>query len=214
MTQTTIRPASTQRDGHIRSRSTVWATAQTGGTLTNTNATTPLITGCQFGTPNYDVFEAIAQFDCSSITSTQAVTNAKIEVTFGVSSAACDLKMLSISSSVGATVDTTDYVDSTTLSGKTVYGTIASGSISSSTTIQVTLTAAGIAAVQAAVAAGGYFECMIASANVIAGTTPTADERVRIESSEHATAGSRPALIVDHVSRPILTTHYFNQMAG
>jgi len=214
MTQTTIRPASTQRDGHIRSRSTVYATSQTGGTLTNTNASTPIITGQQFSTPNYDTFEGIVQFDCSAITSTQVVSNAVVEVTFGTSSATSDVKLVSISSAVGATVDTADYVDATTLSGKTVYGTIPAASIVAASTVQVTLTAAGIAAVQTAVTAGGYFEAMLASANTINAATPTGDERVRIESSEHATAGSRPALIVDHVSRPVLTTHYLNQMAG
>ncbi len=213
MTTTTIRPGGTQRDGHNRSRSTVYATSQTGGTITNTNLSTPMITGQQFSTPNYDTFEAVAQADCSSIAVGQAVTRARLEWTFGVSSTASDIKVIA-GSGAGASVDAADYIDATTLGAKTLYATLAAASVVSSTTVQIDLNAAGIAAVQAAVDAAGYFEYMVASSNTIAATTPTADERVRIESSEHATAGSRPALIVDHVSRPILTTHYLNQMAG
>ncbi len=216
MTQTTVRPASTQRDGRVRSSNAVYATAQTGSSLNNVNTVDPSTTGQRETAGTYEIFEFFASMDCSGITSSQAVTRAQVEITFSSAtvSSVSDLELYA--ANAGATVDTADWIDASTLSGLTLYGTIPAASIAVNTTVQCELNTAGIAAVQTAVSAAGYFSFVMVSKLVRQGTAPGAgvDQRVNIRTSENATASNRPALIVDHVSRPVLTMHYLQQMAG
>ena len=216
MTQTTVRPASTQRDGRVRSSNATYATAQTGSTLNTVNTTDPSTTGQRETAGTFEIFEFFASMDCSGITSSQAVTRAQVEITFhsATVSAASDLEIYA--ANAGATVDTADWIDATTLAGLTLYGTIPAASISANATVQCELNAAGVAAVQTSVGAAGFFSFVLVSKLVRQGTAPGAgvDQRVNLSTSENATAARRPALIVDHVSRPVLTTHYLNQMAG
>ncbi len=216
MTTTTIRPTSTQRDGRVRSSNAVYATVQTGSSLNTVNSTDPTTTGQRETAGTYEIFEVFASMDCSGISTAAAVTAASVEITFSSTTVSTVSDLEFRSGDAGALVETADWIDASTLASRTLYGTIAAASIATSTTVQCTLNADGIAAVQAAVVAGGYFSFVLVSKLAREGTAPGAgvDQRVNIRTSENATAGNRPALIVDHVSRPVMTTHYLNQMAG
>jgi hypothetical protein len=81
----------------------------------------------------------------------------------------------------------------------------------SAQTFQVTLDADGLAAVNAAIAAGSTVGFMWVSANIVAGTAPSGDERYQHAASENGTAASRPALIVEYdipAPIPVFDHHY------
>jgi len=201
MTVTTIRPSFTQADGRNRSSSTVLATAQAGSSINTTNSVDPLIVGQRLNGSTYELFITGANYDCSSIASTDSVSAASLEITFGGSteSNASDIEIWSYDQ--GTVVTSADWINPTTLSGSyTLLGTLDKSLIVNGDTVQIALNSAGIAAVQAAVTAGGNVGFTLLTNSTRIGTTPAADERVGIRSSENATAANRPALIVTHSS--------------
>ena len=210
MTVTTIRPSSTQRDGRVRSSSTVLATAQAGSSFNTTQTVDPLISGNRNNGGTYELFEAFIQMDCSSITATDVSSAAVIEITFGGTtvSGVSDLEFRAATPS--AIIADGDWINPTNMTaGNALYGTIAGASITSGATVQCTLDAAGIAAVQAAIAAAGYITCVIVAKSDRLGTTPPGDDRIGIRSSENATAANRPALIVTHYKPTVRAMHHY-----
>ncbi len=180
MTTTTIRPASVQSDGFIRSDSASYATAR-GGYVAGTanNSTSPMTTGQRLNAGTHQLFEAAARMDCSSIAPGDTASAAVVELT---KSANVGQMVYLMAGNAGAAVDSADYLPGSTIAAATKYGEYDLTGVANDATVQVTLNAAGLAAVQAAVAGAGFFSFYIVSKLFFDGTAPTGDERLSFHS--------------------------------
>jgi hypothetical protein len=217
MPTTTIRPASTQADGFIRSDSATYATARgsyVAGTVNNGNTT--FITGQRLSAGTYNLFQGfIGDLDLSVIPAAAVVTGVTFEYTTNSStiSAASDLEMLGFDA--GATVLSGDYQNGTAVAGLTNYGTIdATANNAATTTYQQAMNAAGIAAVQAAVTAAGKFGIALIATDFVNNVAPSGEGRYTIRASEDATAAYRPALIIDYRMPPVMDHLYRTMRAA
>lgn len=198
MTTTTIRPASVQSDGFMRSDHAAYATAwgsYTAGATNNSNAT--FTSGQRNNAGIYQLFEAPIRFDCASINPAATASSAVIELT---KSGNIGQIVYLMAGSAGATVEAADWIAGSALAGATKYGEFDFTGVSNDTPTQFVLNAAGLAAVQAAIAAAGSFSGYIASKLFIDGAAPSADERLSFHASEAPVAAFRPALIVDYAT--------------
>ena len=199
MATTTIRPASSQRDGYTRSDDTVYATARSDTTpdVVNSTAST-FITGQRYNSGTFLLWLAYMGFDLSSLNG-KKITAVTVEYTTNSSSVsnASDIKILDYNTD--GIIGSDDWYPGDTVAGWTVFGTIPSTNNGTTTTYQISLNASAVAQAQADADASDYFGVTLASADFINGTSPgTSDHRYTIRSSENATAAYRPALIVDY----------------
>ena len=198
MTVTTVRPSSTQADGHILSASATYATARdayTAGSVSSTSTTS--VFGDHLNASTHNLYQGCARFDLSGIGAEQVVSAAVFEYTTSFVAITTNAAVEMLGFDAGTLVQSADYRSGAQAAALTNYGSIpAVTNNTSTTTYQVSLNAAGIAAVQAALA--GNFGMVLIGANFIANVAPTGDNRYTIRTSEDATPARRPALIVTH----------------
>jgi hypothetical protein len=214
MPTTTIRPASTQSDGHVRSDSAPYSDARDGyvaGVQASTLAT--IITGQRLNSGTYNLFQGfVGDLDMSVFPPGAQATGVEFEYTTNSSSigAESDLEMLGFDA--GAFVTSADYQTGAAVASLTNCGTIdATANNTATTTYRVAFNSAGIAAVQAAIDAAGKFGIALIATDFVNNIAPSGDGRYTIRSSEDATAAYRPALIVEY-RMPAVMDHLYRTM--
>lgn len=194
MTQATI---AASVDGYIQSVSTVYATAASSYVAGFVNSGNTLWqAGQRLNGANYELYQAHIRWSLASIPTTARIISASIRVTNSGSPPANRKDTYFRDRDPGGVITSADYVDQTTLAAMDLFATMPTANNGSNTTYTLTGTAAFIAKIQANL--GGNVGCIVVSDTQVSSTAPTTADQWTFKSAEDATAGNRPALIVDY----------------
>jgi hypothetical protein len=185
-------------DGHIRSRSLVYATARTGGTFSVVNATDNAAVGQSFDATNYDCWEMFLSFDTSGVGAGQTVSAVVLSL-YKLYDQTFDEFIIQVRDyDWGAALTSADWVSGADLGNYTLLATYD--------------TTAGWGAgyhaftsedaIKADINCTGTTYYMLSSNRHLAGTTPTQGEDVYAYMADYAGTDHDPKIIVTYAPTP------------
>lgn len=201
MTTLTIRPGSANSTsiGGLRSSDATYATARGGtGTFTSIESAPTISGGQRLLTGTYDLNEMFFGFPVGSAVAGAVVLSAVFEWTTNSANVSGGLAQAILAFDAG-NIQTGDWQDGTELAALASWGSIpGTGFQTNSTTYQVSLNATAIASIQTTLRAGGTVAFMVVAQAQVDNTAPVGNNRYDILSEQDATAGNRPALIINY----------------
>ena len=196
-TGTTTTAYSSTEDGFVRSTSTTYSTARSGGTLA-LNPTLPNIVrvGQLFVTPDYYCYEGFIDPDTSAIPDGDDISSAVLSLYGNTDDSTTNFTVNARLRDWGTTLETADYVAGASLSALTLLATFATTGFAVGAYNDFTSDAAFISNVSKT----GETRIIITSSRHEAGTAPTDAENVQWDAAEVAGTTQDPKLVVVHAA--------------
>ncbi len=185
-------------DGYEYSESGTYANVQAGYVAGFTNSgSSPWTTGQLLGAgPLYGLLQAQARYPLTVIPAAARIVAGSFQLTNSGTPTAGISDTILKGRDPGSSITSADYLAISSLAALSTLATIPTTSNGANQTYITAGTAALVSYIQANI--GGNIGFSAVSANALAGTPPTGDERWNFKSIEDATPANRPALIVTY----------------